>query len=162
MHKIHARRFLPIILVALPVVFALAACSPMLAGQVAGAGYQAAKESLGGALGSSGQSSDAVAMPARQKKLQSVLNSVEVGQEVAPILERMEETPVQKSGNTHNFVCYEYAAVYSATESAVIVVNNGRVVFYGKSHCAVEMQDSNFKGDGKYAQTALTGSATAQ
>lgn len=123
---------------------ALTGCAPMLSGQMAEAGYNAVKSSLGGADASS------VGADERQKKLQAIFNSVDIGQEVAPILESMGEPPKEKSGNIYGFTCYEYSAVYSATEAAVIVSKNGKVVFYGNSRCSAEMQDANFKKDGKY------------
>jgi hypothetical protein len=131
----------------------LAGCSPMLAGQMAEAGYHAAKTTLGGEPAGPSAASMAGA-DARQKKLQEVLNSISVGQEINPILERMGEPPKQKAGNSYGFVCYEYPAVYSATDAAVIVTQGDKVVFYGNSRCATEMADPNFKKDGKYAGLA--------
>ncbi|GAB2891940.1 hypothetical protein GCM10027278_10190 [Paralcaligenes ginsengisoli] len=130
---------------------ALTGCAPMLAGQAAEAGYSAAKNSLGGVLGSSNDKKTALGEDARQQKLQSILNSIEVGQIVAPILDSMGEQPKEKSGNTYGYTCYEYPAVYSATDAAVIVAKNGKVVFFGNSRCVTEMQDQNFTGTGKYA-----------
>ncbi|HUG59005.1 MAG TPA: hypothetical protein VL002_12285, partial [Candidimonas sp.] len=63
----------------------LAGCTPMLAGQMAEAGYNVAKTSLGGT------SDSATGANQRQKQLQSILNSVDIGQEVKPILELMGE-----------------------------------------------------------------------
>lgn len=127
---------------------ALTACAPLLTGQMAQAGYNAAK----GALGSSDDGKKtAIGQDARQQKLQSVLNSVEVGQNVAPILEKMGEPPKEKTGNERGFTCYEYPAVYSATDAAVIVDKDGKVVFFGNSHCVTEMQNANFTDKGKYA-----------
>ena len=128
-------------------ITALSGCTPMMAGQMAEAGYNVAKTTLGGT-----DATTAVA-DERQKKLQSVLYSVDIGQELKPILEAMGEQPKEKSGNTYGFTCYEYAAVYSATEAAVIMARDGKVVFYGNSRCIVEMQDANFKGGGKYMVT---------
>ncbi|MEO6958747.1 MAG: hypothetical protein ABI228_06005 [Burkholderiaceae bacterium] len=125
-----------------------AGCTPLIAGQMAEAGYHAAKTTLGG--------DTSTAADARQKKLQLALNSIEIGQEVKPILDSMGEPPQEKSGNTYGFICYEYAAVYSATDSAVIVAKEDKVVFYGNSRCNVEMQDANFKKDGKYAASAIS------
>lgn len=122
----------------------LVGCTPMLAGQMAEAGYNAAKSSLGGTGDAASGATE------RQKQLQSTLNSVEIGQEVKPILELMGEPPKEKSGNAYGFTCYEYPFVYSATEAAVIMSKDGKVVFYGNSRCSVEMQDANFKKDGKY------------
>lgn len=128
----------------------LTACTPMLAGQMAEAGYNVAKTTLGGAPTLSSLGADE-----RQKKLQIVMNAVEVGQDVKPILEAMGEPPKEKSGNSYGFTCYEYAGVYSSTDSAVIVSTNGKVAFYGNSRCNVEMQDVNFKKDGKYFVSTL-------
>lgn len=126
----------------------LSGCAPMLAGQMAEAGYNVARTTLGG----SGPS--AAGADERQKKLQSILNSVDVGQEVAPILEQIGEPPKEKSGNTFGFTCYQFSAVYSDTDAAVIVAKDGKVAFYGNSRCSVEMQDVNFKKDGKYMGSA--------
>lgn len=126
-------------------VFLMAGCAPLMAGKMAEAGYNAAKSSLGGADGQSVLGTDP-----RQKKLQSVLNSVDIGQNVDPILELMGEQPKEKTGNTYGFTCYEYPAVYSAADAAVLVAKDGKVVFYGNSHCSDEMQDANFQQGGKY------------
>ena len=134
----------------------LAGCAPMVAGQVAEAGYNAAKTSLGGAFGATDKATAAGEDP-RQQKMQSVLNSVEVGQDVASILKLMGEDPKLKSGNGQGFTCYEYSAVYSATDAAVILAKNGKVVFFGNSRCVTEMQDANFSQGGKYAATAAAG-----
>lgn len=127
----------------------LTGCTPMLAGQMAEAGYNAAKTTLGGTDGSAAGASE------RQKNLQSILNAVDIGQDVQPILEAMGEPPKEKSGNTYGFTCYEYSAVYSATEAAVIMAREAKVVFYGNSRCSAEMNDANFKSDGKYAVNSL-------
>lgn len=131
-------------------VAVLAGCAPMLAGQMAEAGYNAAKSSLGGVGGAATDAAE------RQKRLQSVLNSVEIGQEVKPILDLMGEPPKEKSGNAYGFTCYEYSAVYSSTEAAVIMAKEGKVAFYGNSRCITEMQDANFKKDGKYMVSSPT------
>lgn len=125
-------------------LFSAVGCTPMIAGQVAQAGYNVAKNSLGG--------TDAAAVGAteRQKRLQAVLNGLDIGQDVKPELEAMGEPPKEKSGNAYGFTCYEYSSVYSATEAAVIMSKDGKVVFYGNSRCSIEMQDANFKKDGKY------------
>ena len=124
---------------------ALSGCSPMMAGQMAEASYNVAKTTLGGADPS------AAGVDERQKRLQAILNSVDIGQDAQPILDAMGEPPKEKSGNTYGYTCYEYSAVYSTTEAAVIMASEGKVVFYGNSRCTVEMQDANFKGSGKYA-----------
>lgn len=124
----------------------LAGCTAMTAGQLVQAGYDAAKTSLAGA-------------PAGQTgapHVKSVMNSIDVGQETAPIIASMGEPPKEKSGNPQGYTCYEYAAVYSPTEDAVIVSKDGKVMFFGNSTCHAEMQDANFKRGGKYAAGAGT------
>lgn len=125
----------------------LAGCAPLLTGPMAEAGYNMAKTSFGGASSTGADE--------RQKKLQSILNSVEIGQDVKPILEAMGEPPKEKSGNTYGFTCYQYASVYSSADAAVIMSKDGKVAFYGKSNCSDEMQDANFKKDGKYMMSDL-------
>lgn len=122
----------------------LAGCTPMMAGQMAEAGYNVAKTTLGGP-DLSAQGADE-----RQKRLQAVLNGAEIGEDVKPILDAMGEPPKEKSGNNYGFTCYEYPGVYTTTESAVIVSTGSKVVFYGNSRCIQEMQDVNFRKDGKY------------
>lgn len=124
----------------------LAGCTPMTAGQLVQAGYDAAKTSLAGAP--AGQ--------AGTPNAKSVMNSIDVGQETAPIIASM-GAPKEKSGNPQGYTCYEYAAVYSPTEDAVIVSKDGKVVFFGNSTCRAEMQDANFKSGGKYAGSAGSG-----
>lgn len=130
----------------------LAGCAPMMAGQVAEAGYNVAKTSLGSAFTSPEEKATAAGDDPRQLKLRAVLNGIDIGQDVSPIIDSMGESPKVKSGNASGFTCYEYSAVYSGTESAVILAKGGKVVFYGKSTCVAEMQDDNFKSDGKYAK----------
>ncbi|HEY9279355.1 MAG TPA: hypothetical protein VIP51_04700 [Eoetvoesiella sp.] len=143
-----------LVLISLLACGVISGCAPMMAGQVAEAGYNVAKTSLGGAFDSPADKATAAGQDPRQQKIQSVLNSVDIGQDIAPIIESMGEGPKVKSGNAYGFTCYEYSAVYSATESAVILAKNGKVVFYGKSNCVAEMQDANFKEGGKYANTS--------
>jgi len=122
----------------------LAACSPMMAGQVAEAGYSAARNTFGmGDLASAGGAE-------RQQKLQAIMNATEIGQDVQPVLDQIGEPPRIKSGNAYGYTCYEYPSVYSADEAAVIMAREGHVVFYGSSRCSNEMQDANFRQDGKY------------
>lgn len=128
----------------------LAGCSPMVAGQVAEAGYNVARTSLGVSPNPTALGTDE-----RQKRLQATLNSVDIGQEVQPVLEAMGESPKEKSGNSMGFTCYEYPAVYSAEEAAVIVSTQGKVVFYGNSRCTAEMQNANFTTGGKYGVTVV-------
>jgi len=61
----------------------------------------------------------------------------------------MGEPPQQKSGNTYGFVCYEYAAVYSATGSAVIMAKDGKVVFFGHTNLPLGTVDLKFTGVAK-------------
>ncbi len=125
----------------------LAGCSPMMAGQVAEAGYNAARTTLGVDPAAS------TAAVERQKRLQTVMNSIEIGQDVQPVLDQIGEPPKIKSGNAYGYTCYEFPSVYSAQEGAVIVAHAGKVVFYGSSQCNSEMQDANFRKDGKYTVT---------
>jgi hypothetical protein len=122
----------------------LSGCSPMMAGQVAEAGYSAARNTFG--IGDLASASAAE----RQQKLQAIMNAIEIGQDVQPVLEQIGEPPKIKSGNTYGYTCYEFPSVYSADEAAVILAREGRVVFYGSSRCSNEMQDANFRQDGKY------------
>ncbi|HEX7385721.1 MAG TPA: hypothetical protein VF285_00400 [Castellaniella sp.] len=121
----------------------LTGCAAVGAGQLVQAGYDAAKTSLSAPM------SSAQAQHARE-----VMNSITVGQEAAPIVASMGVPPKEKSGNLQGFVCYQYAGVYSATEDAVIMVKDGKVVFYGSSTCKSEMQAINFAAGGKYATPA--------
>lgn len=114
---------------------ALAGCAPMLTGQMAEAGYNAALDKLGG-----GSDLSAVGADERQKRIQSVLNEAVIGQDAEPLVSAMGEAPKEKTANAQGYVCYEYAAVYSSAEAAVIVARQGKVVFYGNSRCNVEMQ----------------------
>lgn len=120
---------------------ALQGCTAVTAGQLVQAGYDAARTSWTGAVGG--------APGAEHERL--VMNSISVGQEVAPILDAMGVPPKEKSGNPQGYVCYQYAGVYSATEDAVVVSRNGKVAFFGNSTCRDEMQASNFGANGKYA-----------
>lgn len=131
-------------------------CTPMVAGQVAEAGYNMAKSTLG-----STASLSSIGADDRQKRLQALLNDADIGEEVAPLLASMGEPPKEKSGNTHGYTCYEFAGVYSATEAAIIMAREGKVVFYGNSRCNAEMQDANFRTGGKYGETGMPQSASA-
>ena len=122
-----------------------------MAGQVAEAGYNVAKTSLGGAFTTPEAKATAAGQDPRQVKIQAVLNDADIGQDVGEILSRIGEAPKLKSGNMHGFTCYEFPAVYSAEDAAVILSKENKVVFYGNSQCTVEMQDANFRGDGKFA-----------
>lgn len=129
---------------ALALALLLPGCTPMTAGQLAQVGYDAAKTSLTG-----NPANSAATLHAR-----TVMNGLSVGDEVAPVLESMGMPPKEKSGNLQGYVCYQFTAVYSATEDAVIVAREGKIVFFGSSTCRAEMQASNFNGSGKYAPPA--------
>jgi len=138
----------PLAMLAGAALLALASgCTPMTAGQMAEAGYNVARTTLGA-------SPSSVGADERQKRLQTILNGIEIGQPVQPIIDSMGEPPKEKSGNTSGFTCYEFSGVYSATDAAVIVANEGKVAFYGNSRCNAEMQAANFRADGKYATAA--------
>lgn len=128
----------------------LGGCTPMMAGQMAEAGYNVARTSLGVTANPTTLGADE-----RQKRLQAVLNAVDIGQDVKPVIDAMGEAPKEKSGNSAGFTCYEYPAVYSAEESAVIVSTDGKIVFYGNSRCTQEMQPSNFAQGGKYSVSTV-------
>jgi len=149
MKSAHARTAAASILCATGAII-LSACSPMMAGQVAEAGYNVARTSLGVS-----QNPTTLGADERQKRLQAVLNSVEIGQDAKPIIDAMGEPPKEKSGNSSGFTCYEYPAVYSAEEAAVIVSTDSKIVFYGNSRCTVEMQSANFLEGGKYGVSRM-------
>ena len=148
MKSVHLKTTLGILCVAGLVT--LGGCTPMMAGQMAEAGYNVARTSLGVTANPTTLGADE-----RQKRLQAVLNSVDIGQEVKPVIDGMGEPPKEKSGNSAGFTCYEYPAVYSAEEAAVIVATDGKVVFYGNSRCTLEMQPSNFAQGGKYSVSTV-------
>src|SRR5690606_20874280 len=112
-------------------------------------GYTAAKNTLGVGDLSSREAEE------RQRRLQAIMNAIDIGQDVKPVLEQMGEPPKIKSGNAYGYTCYEYPSVYSAEEAAVIVAQQDKVVFYGSSRCSNEMQDANFRRDGKYMESKL-------
>lgn len=128
----------------------LAGCTALTAGQLVQAGYDAAKTSLTAPLSG-----------AQAKQARSVMNSITVGQDVTPVLSAMGVPPKEKSGNPQGFVCYQYAGVYSATEDAVIMAKDDKIVFYGNSTCKSEMQAANFTAGGKYASAENTNSAAS-
>lgn len=130
----------------------LQGCTAVTAGQLVQAGYDTAKSSLTGL-----SSADA-------GRIRTVINSISVGQDVAPILASIGVPPREKSGNLAGYVCYQYAGVYSSTEDAVIVAKDNKVVFFGNSTCKSEMQAANFVSGGKYAiggAVPVSGSAAA-
>lgn len=130
----------------------LQGCTAVTAGQLVQAGYDTAKSSLTGL-----SSADA-------GRIRTVINSISVGQDVAPILASIGVPPREKSGNLAGYVCYQYAGVYSSTEDAVIVAKDNKVVFFGNSTCKSEMQAANFVSGGKYAISGavpVSGSAAA-
>ncbi|HLU00909.1 MAG TPA: hypothetical protein VKZ70_14345 [Burkholderiaceae bacterium] len=120
------------------------ACTPIVTGQMAEGGLSAAKTAFG-ALSPTAAGTDE-----RQLRIQNTLNEVDVGDEVAPTLEKIGEPPRQKSGNAKGYTCYEFPSVYSSSESAVLMAREGKVVFYGNSRCTEEMNDANFRAGGKY------------
>jgi len=124
---------------------ALAGCTALSAGQLVQAGYDAAKTSIGSPMSS-----------AEASHARSVMNSISVGQAVDPIVAAMGVPPKEKSGNLQGFVCYQFAGVYSATEDAVIVAKDGKVVFFGNSTCKSEAQAANFVAGGKYGSVGAT------
>lgn len=113
----------------------LTACAPMLTGQMAEAGYKAAVGKLGG-----GSDLSSVGADERQKRIQGILNEATIGQDVQPLIDAMGEAPKEKTANMNGYVCYEYPAVYSSTEAAVIVSKESKVVFFGNSRCNVQMR----------------------
>src|SRR5690606_29279847 len=119
----------------------LAGCAPMLTGQMAEAGYNAALDKFGG-----GTDLSSVGADERQKRIQSVLNEAVIGQDAELLVNAVGEAPKEKTANAQGYVCYEYAGVYSSTEAAVIVSKEGKVVFYGNSRCNVEMQRVHGEG----------------
>lgn len=129
---------------ALALAALLQGCTAVTASQLAQAGYDAAKTSIAGSAANSPATLHA----------RAVMNGLSVGDEVAPVLESMGMPPKEKSGNLQGYVCYQFASIYSATEDAVIVAREGKVVFFGSSSCHAEMQASNFNAGGKYALAA--------
>lgn len=128
----------------------ISGCTPMVAGQMAEGGYSAAKTAFG-ALNPTSSGSDE-----RQRAIQATLNSVNIGDEILPILEKIGEPPREKSGNAQGYTCYEFPGVYSSTEAAVLMSFEGRVVFYGNSRCTEEMNVANFRAGGKYSSDSST------
>lgn len=115
-------------------------CTPMVTGQMAEGGFSAAKSALG-ALSPTTAGADE-----RQKRMQATLNEIDVGDDIQPVLDKLGEPPREKSGNSQGYTCYEFPSVYSATEAAVLVALNGKIVFYGNSRCAEQMSAGKFKG----------------
>lgn len=120
-------------------------CAPMVSGQMAEGGFNAAKSALG-ALSPTAAGADE-----RQKRMQAALIEVDVGDDIEPVLEKMGEPPREKSGNAQGYTCYEFPSVYSATDAAVLMSLNGKIVFYGNSRCTEEMAVDNFRSGGKYS-----------
>ena len=138
-------------LIGLRAVIAIAAlslfggCTPMVTGQMAEGGFSAAKSALG-ALSPTTAGADE-----RQKRIQAALNDIEVGDDIKPVLDKLGEPPREKSGNSQGYTCYEFPSVYSATEAAILVAHNGKIVFYGNSRCSEKMNEKKFK-DGSDGQ----------
>ncbi len=137
-------------MVSLGALVVLQACTAVTAGQLVQAGFDTAKTSLTG----SSSSADAA-------RIRAVINAISVGQDAAPILASIGVPPKEKSGNLGGYVCYQYAGVYSATEDAVIVAKDGKVVFFGNSTCRSEMQAANFASGGRYASGAAVSASGA-
>jgi hypothetical protein len=131
----------------------LVGCTPMVTGQMAEGGINAAKSAFG-ALSPTTAGADE-----RQRRIQASLNKVNVGDDIDPILEEMGEAPREKSGNAQGYTCYEFPSVYSSTESAVLMAQNGKIVFYGNSRCTEEMNVNNFRAGGKYVGGGATQSS---
>jgi hypothetical protein len=125
-------------------------CTPMVTGQMAEGGFSAAKSALG-ALSPTAAGADE-----RQKRMQAALNETDIGDDVQPVLEKMGEPPREKSGNAQGYTCYEFPSVYSATDAAVLMAREGRIVFYGNSRCTQEMDVANFRVGGKHAPLSST------
>ena len=120
-------------------------CTPIMTGQMAEGGFSAAKSALGG------WNPTATGADERQKRLQATLNETDVGDDIQPVLEKIDEPPREKSGNAQGYTCYEFPGVYSSTEAAVLVALDGKIIFYGNSRCTEEMDAANFKDGGKYS-----------
>ena len=125
-------------------------CTPMVTGQMAEGGFSAAKTALGALSPTAAGADD------RQRRMQAALNETDVGDDIAPVLEKMGEPPREKSGNAQGYTCYEFPSVYSATDAAVLMALDGKIVFYGNSRCTEEMNVANFRGTGKYSSTGTT------
>lgn len=123
----------------------LGGCAPMVAGQMAEGGLSAAKSAFG-ALSPTAAGADE-----RQKQIQATLNEIDVGDDIQPVLQKIGEPPREKSGNAQGYTCYEFPSVYSATDAAVLMALDSKVVFYGNSRCSAEMDVANFKNGGKYS-----------
>lgn len=121
-------------------------CTPMATGQMAEGGFNAAKTAFG-ALSPTAAGADE-----RQKRMQATLNDTDIGDDIQPLLEKMGEPPREKSGNAEGYTCYEFPSVYSATDAAVLMALDGKIVFYGNSRCTQEMDVANFRGGGKYSK----------
>ena|SRR5690606_13705213 len=119
----------------------LAGCAPMVTGSMAEGGLNAAKSAFG-ALSPTAAGADE-----RQKRIQTVMNQVSVGDQVQPVLDQIAEPPREKSGNAQGYTCYEFPGVYSSTEAAVLMALDGKIVFYGNSRCTNEMTTGNAKGE---------------
>ncbi len=135
----------PLVILGLTALGFLSGCAPMGTGQMAEGGFNAAKSAL------SALSPTAAGADERQKRMQATLNDADVGDDIQPLLDKMGEPPREKSGNSMGYTCYEYPSVYSATDAAVLMSFNGKVVFYGNSRCTEEMDADNFRSGGKYS-----------
>lgn len=117
----------------------------MLSGQMAEGGFNVAKSAIGSLSPTTAGADE------RQKRMQATLNEIEVGDDIGPVLNELEDPPREKSGNAQGYTCYEFPNVYSATDAAVLMTLKGKIVFYGNSRCTEEMDMANFRSGGKYS-----------
>jgi len=129
----------------------LGGCAPMMTGTMAEGGFNAAKSAFGALSPTAAGTDD------RQKRIQAVLNGVNVGDEIQPALDKIAEPPREKSGNAQGYTCYEFPSVYSATAAAVLVAHNGKIVFYGNSRCTDEMNKGSVKEGGASPKSSKAG-----
>ena len=123
----------------------LGGCAPMMTGQMAESGFSAAKSAFG-TLNPTATGTDE-----RQKRIQATLNEINIGDAIQPALEKINEPPREKSGNAQGYTCYEFPSVYSSTDAAVLMALDGKIVFYGNSRCAEQMNVANFRDGGNYS-----------
>lgn len=125
-------------------------CTPIVTGQMAEGGFSAARSALGNL------SPTAAGADERQKRIQATLNAIDVGDDIQPVLEKIDEPPREKSGNAQGYTCYEFPSIYSATDAAVLMALDGKILFYGNSRCTEEMDVANFRDGGKYSMGGST------
>src|SRR3546814_14948696 len=107
----------------------------MVSGTMAEGGLSAAKSAFG-ALSPTSAGADE-----RQKRIQAVLNEVNAGDDIQPVLDKIAEPPREKSGNAQGYTCYEFPGVYSANEAAVLMSFYGKIVLYGNSRFAADRKN---------------------